>query len=66
MLTVGSRQKNNVLSWKARYPLRNYPDLCHTASAEFAVDGWRPEFAALYNREVTLTSFEETVNSSQR
>ena len=35
----------------ARYPVRNYPDLCHSASCEFPVDGWDPIFATSHLRE---------------
>lgn len=33
------------------YPVRNYPDICHSASCEFPVHGWDPLFATTHLRE---------------
>jgi hypothetical protein len=34
-----------------RYPVRNYPDICHSASCEFPVDGWDATFFMANLRE---------------
>ena len=33
------------------YLIRNYPDICHSASCEFPVRGWHPIFATTHLRE---------------
>lgn len=33
------------------YLIRNYPDICHSASCEFPVRGWHPIFATAHLRE---------------
>ncbi|MCA9781509.1 MAG: hypothetical protein KC800_32550, partial [Candidatus Eremiobacteraeota bacterium] len=35
----------------AGYLIRNYPDICHSASCEFPVRGWHPIFATTHLRE---------------
>ena len=38
----------------SQYPLRNYPDICHTASCQNPVDGWDVAFF--------VTNLRETIN----
>lgn len=35
----------------ARYPIRNYPDITHTAACQFPVENWDPAFAQTQGRE---------------